>query len=330
MRDAPDAGPPFTFGIQPLTYGLTWSAGLAAARLVDRLGYDYLWGHDHLYSTGSDPFQPFFEGWTTLAAWAALTTQVRVGLLVGANPFRNPGVVAKMAATIDHVSQGRFVLGLGAGNREDEAIAHGIDPGRGVGQRLDWLDESLAIVRGLLDGATVSHDSERYRFDAVRHAPRPVQAHVPVVVGASGERKGLRIVARHADIWQIWLGPDEVEVFRAKDLVLADHCRAIGRDPGTIQRVVGGKLVIRADADEARRVFDDEVRVHGWSGAMLSTTWTGTARDIAERILAYRALGVNGFSASVAAPLDLETIERLATEVRPMVEAPADRVGPAG
>lgn len=321
MRDAPDAGPPFTFGIQPLTYGLTWSEGLAAARLVDRLGYDYLWGHDHLYSTGSDPFQPFFEGWTTLAAWAALTTQVRVGLLVGANPFRNPGVVAKMAATIDHVSQGRFVLGLGAGNREDEAIAHGIDPGRSVGQRLDWLDESLAIVRGLLDGATVSHDSERYRFDAVRHAPRPAQAHIPVVVGASGERKGLRIVARHADIWQIWLGPDEVEVFRAKDLVLAEHCRAIGRDPGTIQRVVGGKLVIRADTDEAQRVFDDEVRVHGWSGAMLSTTWTGTARDIAERILSYRALGVNGFSASVAAPLDLETIERLATEVRPMVEA---------
>jgi alkanesulfonate monooxygenase SsuD/methylene tetrahydromethanopterin reductase-like flavin-dependent oxidoreductase (luciferase family) len=134
----------FRWGLQPITYSLTWDEALSAARAVAQHGYDYLWVGDHLYSTGGDVYQPFFEGWTMLAAYAALTERVKVGMLVGANPLRNPGVVAKMAATIDHISNGRLLLGMGAGNRELEASVHGIDPGTSVGQRLDWLDESLA------------------------------------------------------------------------------------------------------------------------------------------------------------------------------------------
>jgi alkanesulfonate monooxygenase SsuD/methylene tetrahydromethanopterin reductase-like flavin-dependent oxidoreductase (luciferase family) len=309
-------------GVQPLTYGLSWSESLAAARAADDLGYDYLWGHDHLYSTGGDPFQPFFEGWTTLAAWAALTRRVRLGLLVGANPFRNPGVVAKMAATVDHISGGRLVFGLGAGNRELEVTAHGMDPGRSIGDRLDWLDEALTVVRALLDGETVQHRSARYRFIGVRHAPPPIAAHVPFVVGSSGEKKGLRIVARHADIWQMWLTMDDIELFRHKREVLREHCEAIGRDPATIEHTVGGKLVIRRDAAEARRAFDEQMRVHGWPEEVRTEmAWTGTSEEIARALLAYRQVGVDGFSPSVAAPLDMETIERLATEVRPILDA---------
>jgi alkanesulfonate monooxygenase SsuD/methylene tetrahydromethanopterin reductase-like flavin-dependent oxidoreductase (luciferase family) len=308
-------------GVQPLTYGLTWAESLRAARAVDDLGFDYLWGHDHLYSTGGDPFQPFFEGWTTLSAWAAVTSHVRLGLLVGANPFRNPGVVAKMAATVDHISAGRFVLGLGAGNRELEVTAHGMDPGRSVGERLDWLDESLGVVRGLLDGQTVHHESARYRFDGVHHAPQPVQARVPFVVGSAGEKKGLRIVARHADIWQMWLAMDDIALFERKRAVLHEHCRAVGRDPAMIEHTIGGKLVIRATAAEARRAFDGQIRVHGWDASMSTVmAWTGSSQEVARAVLAFRAAGVDGFSPSVAAPLDLETIERLATEVRPILD----------
>ena len=312
----------FTWGVQPLTYGLDWSETLRAAHAIDDLGFDYLWGHDHLYSTGGDPFQPFFEGWTTLAAWGALTRQVRLGLLVGANPFRNPGLVAKMAATVDHVSGGRLILGLGAGNRDTEVAAHGMDPGRSVGERLDWLDEALAIVRGLLDGETVHHESARYRFDGARHAPPPVQARVPFVVGSAGERKGLRIVARHADIWQMWLAMDDLELFGRKRAVLHEHCRAIGRDPATIEHTIGGKLVLRRTAAEARRAFDEQLRVHGWPESIRQEmAWTGTSEEVVVSLAAYRRAGVDGFSPSVAAPLDLETIERLATEVRPMIDA---------
>jgi alkanesulfonate monooxygenase SsuD/methylene tetrahydromethanopterin reductase-like flavin-dependent oxidoreductase (luciferase family) len=312
----------FKLGIQPLTYGLSWPDSVRAVQAVDRLGCDYLWGHDHLFSTGGDPFQPFFEGWTTIAAWSVLTSQVRLGLLVGANPFRNPGLVAKMAATVDQISGGRLVLGLGAGNREAEAVAHGIDPGQSVGQRLDWLDEALDIVRRLLDGESVSHQSARYQFSAVRHAPRPVQARVPFVVGSSGERKGLRIVARHADIWQMWLAIDDIDGFRHKSAVLTEHCRTIGRDPRTIERTIGGKLVIRRDEGEARRVFDEQMRVHGWPESIRSEmAWTGTPEQVAQALVAYRSAGADGLSASVAAPLDLETIELLATEVRPVLDA---------
>lgn len=312
----------FKLGVQPLTYGLTWPEALEAAQTVDRFGFDYLWGHDHLYSTGGDPFQPFLEGWTTLTAWSVLTSKVHLGLLVGANPFRNPGVVAKMAATLDHISDGRLILGLGAGNREVETAAHGFDPGSSVGERLDWLDESLGIIRGLLDGRTVSHRTQQYQFDAVRHAPLPIQPHVPFVVGSSGERKGLRIVARHADIWQMWLAKADVDLFRHKNTVLGEHCGVVGRDPETIERNVGGKLVIRETAAEAARAFEEQMRVHGWPEQVRTDmAWTGTAEEIAEAVLEFARAGAGGFSASVAAPLDLETIERLATEVRPMVEA---------
>jgi alkanesulfonate monooxygenase SsuD/methylene tetrahydromethanopterin reductase-like flavin-dependent oxidoreductase (luciferase family) len=312
----------FKVGIQPLTYALSWSDSVRAAQAVDRLGYDYLWGHDHLFSTGGDLFQPFFEGWTTLAAWSALTRQVRLGLLVGANPFRNPGVVAKMAATVDHISGGRLILGLGAGNREVEAAAHGMEAGQSVGERLDWLDEALTIVRQLLDGKTVHHRSGRYQFDGVRHAPLPVQARVPFVVGSSGELKGLRIVARHADIWQMWLAMDDLEGFRRKRAILHERCVAIGRDPATIEHTVGGKLVIRRDAAEAQRTFDEQMRVHGWPASIRTEmAWVGSVEQVAEALLAFRQAGADAFSASVAAPIDLETIELLATEVRPILDA---------
>jgi alkanesulfonate monooxygenase SsuD/methylene tetrahydromethanopterin reductase-like flavin-dependent oxidoreductase (luciferase family) len=171
-------------GAQVLTYGAPWTDALETARLVDDLGYDYLWGHGHLYSTGGNPYQPFFEGWTTLAAWAATTRRIRLGLLVGANTFRNPGVVAKMAATIDHVSGGRSILGLGAGNVEFENRAHGIDPGRTLGERIDWFEEAIAIVIDLLAGREVTHHKRE-----VPVRPRPPRARSDPGAGARGHRR---------------------------------------------------------------------------------------------------------------------------------------------
>src|SRR6476661_4937973 len=155
---------PFYLGLDVLTYGASWASALETVQLADRLGYDGVFTADHLFATGGDPFQPFFEGWTLLAGWSQKTHVVDLGLLVGANTFRNPGVVAKMTATIDHASGGRAILGLGAAWEVEEQVAHGIDPGRSVGQRLDWLDEALDVVGRILAGETVTHKTEAYHF----------------------------------------------------------------------------------------------------------------------------------------------------------------------
>ena len=176
-----------------------WLHFEAAARRADKLGYDSLWLWDHLYSIVGDVQQPIFEGWLSLAAWAARTSRAHLGLLVGANTFRNPGLVAKMAATLDHISEGRAILGLGAAWYEEEHAAFGIPFGSGFGERIGWLDESLGLIRALLDGQVVDYESERYRFHQARSLPRPVQSHLPILVGGSGEKKMLRTVARHAD-----------------------------------------------------------------------------------------------------------------------------------
>lgn len=212
------------YGVQALTYGADWSDVLDVARRIDGLGYDYLFGADHLYSTGGDPRQKFFEGWTTTAALAQATSRVRVGLTVGNNTFRNPGVVAKMASTIDHISGGRSILGLGAGNVELEALAHGL-PWAPVGTRLEWFDESLTLIRRVLAGELVTHDGLTYHFDGVRHAPLPLQQPLPVIIGADGEKKGLRLAAKHADIWQMFIGIDDVAGWAARTISSASTPR---------------------------------------------------------------------------------------------------------
>jgi len=133
-----------------------WPAFAAAARRSEELGYEHIWTWDHLYAIFGDPYQPIFEGWATLAAWAATTHRARLGLMVGANTLRNPGIVAKLATTLDHISDGRAILGLGGAWFETEHTATGIDFGSGFGERLDRLDEAVAALRTLLDGGEVT------------------------------------------------------------------------------------------------------------------------------------------------------------------------------
>jgi alkanesulfonate monooxygenase SsuD/methylene tetrahydromethanopterin reductase-like flavin-dependent oxidoreductase (luciferase family) len=311
-------------GLHVLSYGSTWPETLDAVRRAERSGFDVALGADHLFATGSDPHQPFFEGWTMLAAWAAMTSRIGVGLLVGANAFRHPAVVAKMAATVDHISGGRLVLGLGAAWYEDELRRHGLPTGSGIGERLAWLDEALGIIRPLLDGEAVTHEGSAYRLSGARHAPRPVQARVPVLIGGDGERRTLGIVARHADLWQMWVPPESTERFAAKRAVLAERCAEIGRDLSSIECLVGAKVVIRDDPADARAVFESLMARHGWPDEVREHAWLGPPVWIAERLRRYRDAGAGGFIAQVIAPFDVETIERLPSEVRPLAADAAE------
>jgi alkanesulfonate monooxygenase SsuD/methylene tetrahydromethanopterin reductase-like flavin-dependent oxidoreductase (luciferase family) len=298
-----------------------WAEYEDAARRVDQLGYDHLWAWDHLYAIFGDPYQPIFEGWMTLAAWAKVTQRTRLGLLVGANTFRNPGLVAKLATTLDHMSDGRAILGMGGAWFELEHTAHGIDFGTGVGQRLDWLDESAGALRTLLDGGEVSSEPDaRYRFDELTLLPRPLQARLPIMIGGSGERKTLRTVAKYADMWNAM---GTVEFLRHKDEVLRAHCEAVGRDPDAIERTVGCKPVIRDTEAEARRAWEAQMAHNRTPMADVvddDTFWVGTPQQVAEEMRARREIGFDTFIAEIAAPYDVETLERWIGEVKPMVE----------
>jgi alkanesulfonate monooxygenase SsuD/methylene tetrahydromethanopterin reductase-like flavin-dependent oxidoreductase (luciferase family) len=299
----------------------TWEEIEGAARRVDALGYDHLWAWDHLYAIFGDPYQPIFEGYTSLAAFSKVTTRVRLGLLVGANTFRSPAVVAKMLTTLDHMSGGRAIAGLGGAWFELEHTAAGIDFGTGFGQRLDWLDESVAAVRALLAGGTVSSPAGgRYALDAMRLVPAPVQARLPIMIGGAGEKKTLRTVAAYADMWNA-MGP--ADFLRHKLDVLNRHCEAVGRDPGEIELTAGCKPIIRGTVEEARRVWEAQMAHNRTPMADViddDTFWVGTPELVAEAMAERKALGFHTFLAELAAPYDDETLERWIGEVRPMVD----------
>jgi alkanesulfonate monooxygenase SsuD/methylene tetrahydromethanopterin reductase-like flavin-dependent oxidoreductase (luciferase family) len=293
---------------------------LAAGHRVDALGYDHLWVWDHLLPVFGDSGGPIFEGTTSLAALAATTQHVRLGLFVAANTLRNPGLLAKAITTIDHISDGRAICGIGAGWYGLEHAAHGVEFGSGFGERLDWLADSVSAVRRLLDGETVTLSSGRYRLERLVHRPRPVQAHVPILIGGAGERRTLRIVAEHGDIWNIMVGNRTlVEVVHKND-VLNGHCAAVGRDPTTIERSLGFMLVIRDTEAAARRIWAEKLAFNRAPYEEGAEVWLGNPRQIADRICAFRAAGFDTFMAEIPSPYDLETIDRLIGEVKPLVE----------
>jgi alkanesulfonate monooxygenase SsuD/methylene tetrahydromethanopterin reductase-like flavin-dependent oxidoreductase (luciferase family) len=298
-----------------------WPSYLDAVRRVDRLGYDHLWAWDHLYAIFGDPYQPIFEGWASLHAAAMATEQTRLGLLVGANTFRNPGIVAKLATTLDHVSNGRAILGLGGAWMEPEHTAHGLDFGSGFGQRLDWLDEAVGACRDLLDGKSVTSPAGgRYRFTDLRQAPTPVQGHLPIMIGGGGEKKTLRTVAKYADLWN-GMGP--LDVMRHKVEVLRQHCADVGRDPSEIEFTLGLKATIRDSEAEAVRVWKAAMEHNRTPLANVeddSTFWNGTPEQLAERLAPYLELGFHTAISEQPAPYDTETLERLIGQVKPLVD----------
>ena len=308
--------PGLKLGILLWSQGTDWPTYRDAARRIDRLGYDYLWTWDHVYAIFGDPYQDIYEGWTALSALAASTERIHLGLMVGANTFRNPGLVAKMAVTVDHVSEGRAILGLGAAWFELEHQHDGYEFGTGFGQRCDWLDESIGLIRRLIDGETVTYSSPKYRFEEARHAPRPVQKHLPITIGGSGETKTLKTVAKYADIWN---GIGTVEGLKHKTEVLDAHCATVGRDPASIERSLDCQMVIRDTAETAQQAWLDYM-VTNRTPADRATPWVGNPEQIAERILAYRAIGFRTVNVEVPYPYDPETVERLIGEVKPLVD----------
>jgi alkanesulfonate monooxygenase SsuD/methylene tetrahydromethanopterin reductase-like flavin-dependent oxidoreductase (luciferase family) len=292
-----------------------WPSMLDAGKRIDGLGYDSLWTWDHVYPIVGSPNGPMFEGWTTLTAWAMATTRVTLGLMVGANTFREPALTAKLATSLDHVSNGRAVLGVGAAWFRTEHQAFGFEYGDGPPDRLRWLGQALPIMRGMLHGEEPSSKAgDRYHAKAVRNDPPPIQKRLPILVGGGGEKVTLMLVAKYADMHDV--GGD-VETVQRKDRILREHCDAVGRDYGEIERTIGiGRLFIRDSAAEAKRVAERTLEQNG--GARYEAV-VGTPEEIAEQLAPFIDLGRRHLVANFPAPYDEESMTRFATEVRPML-----------
>jgi len=298
------------FGLQLWAQRTDWAGFRDAALAADGAGWDSVWTWDHLMAIFGPWEQPIFEGWSVLAGLAPLTIRVRLGLMVGANTFRNPGHVAKLATTLDHLSDGRAVLGIGGAWFVREHEAYGFDfPA--IGERLDRLDESVMLIRRLLDGERFSHEGRFYTFHDALCEPRPIQAHLPILVGGSGPKKTLRTVALRADGWNTSGTLDDV---RGRLDVLAEHCADVGRDITAIEKTISFPIVIRDDRADAERAYRGLME-HNGIEAMEPTTGgplLGSPTEVADTLRPFVELGFETIIVRMPAPFDRETIDRMA------------------
>jgi F420-dependent oxidoreductase-like protein len=251
---------------QGLTFGVKASqqhATIADVRqlwtTVDEAGFDSCWLFDHFVPMGRVRSGDIFEAWTLLAAMAQLTRRVHLGTVVTGNIYRHPGILAKMAVTVDHVSGGRLVMGIGAGGDEyaDRMLGLPAYPAR---ERIERLDEACQALKLLWTQETVTFAGRYYQLNQAVSDPKPVQRpHPPIWIGSSGEQRGLRVVARHADVWMnASLRPDDLDELTRLSRVLDRHCADVDRDPATVRRAV--QFPLPADPDETMRAVERYVR----------------------------------------------------------------------
>jgi F420-dependent oxidoreductase-like protein len=283
----------------------------------EELGFEWVSDFDHFLPIFDDPAGTQFEGLTLLSAMAAHTERVRCGMLVLGVTYRHPAVVANMAATIDHVSGGRLELGIGAAWFELEHDQYGI-PFPRIGVRMDMLDEACRIMRSLWTQETTTFEGRHFQLKDARMEPKPVQEHLPLVVGGSGERRTLRIVAEHGDIWNSFFG-DEDHYRHLLD-VLAGHCSDVGRDPADVRKSLTYRAILRDDESAARERLR-ELYGDSPSERLMNMMIVGTPEQAVERLRPYADVGVGDFLLGALSPVDWPTIELVASEVAPALRA---------
>ena len=275
----------------------TWAQVLDAFQMAEELGFDHAWLVDHLIDTDGTPEDGCLESWTLLAAIAAKTERIRLGVLVTSNTFRHPALLLKEAVTVDHISGGRLILGIGTGWNEDEHRRYGIDL-PAPAERVDRLEEAVRLISLMMLQERTTFEGRYYRLDDARLEPRPVQQpRIPILIAAHRPRM-LRIAARYADQWDTFAAipgasTDGVEAKVAEQIAgLNEACREIGRDPAEIRRSTWAT----AEVLRSTSAYLEFVRRH-------------------------HRLGFTDFSTVLPEPGDEAVLRAVATEVIPEIRA---------
>lgn len=309
------------FGIQAGPTDLPFAARCELWQAAERLGYDWASVSDHLAQLavfGGRDTDPWLEAWTQLAALAQATTRLRIGTLVSSVGYRNPGILAKIAATLDVISRGRLEFGLGAGYAEAEYRMFGL-PFPSTAERLAQLDEALRVCKLLWTQERSDFRGVHFTLDGAVCEPKPLQRpHPPVWVGGMGEKKTLRIVAEHADGWNAFPAP--VDQLAHKLDVLREHCQAVGRDFDSIRKQLVISAIVRPTAEEARaeaQKFAEERRIPPDRAAQMAML--GSPEEVAAQLEPYVSLGFDMIVLMERNPVDYPTLELFIQQVAPVL-----------
>lgn len=311
--------------------GLNWDRWRRIIRATEDLGFESLWRSDHYFSLMGAPERDALETFTSFVMVAENSSRIRFGPLVASCTFRHPSLVARMAAQIDQLSGGRFVLGMGAGWNVPEHEAFGIEfPA--LRERMDRLEESIEVVRALWGDGPATYEGRYYQLRDAVSFPKPVQHPAPILVGGSGERRTLRIVAKYANEWNA-IGVN-TETYLHKRAVLEEHCAAVGRDPSEIvHSQMSGFLVGRDEAGvrahlarvaETSLMLGNQVRDQGEEEVLRGLRdrgWlVGTTDQVVQQLGEREEAGLSRYMLQHLAMDDFETLELLASEVLPQVQ----------
>ena len=302
------------FGLFAPQVGAPFSVLKERAQLADRLGFHSIWFVDHMWSRGM-PDLDHLEAWTVMSAIAAVTERLRIGTLVLCNSYRNPALLAKMASSLDQVSNGRFLLGLGAGWMDEEYRAYGY-PFPAVRVRIEQLEEALAIIKLLFKEPRATFQGKYYAVNDAVNNPKPLQQpHPPILIGGAGEQRLLRLVAEHADIWNC---PNNAALELEHKLeVLKQHCAAFGRDPATIEVSEQTIVVLGRTEKDLRSKLQFAKRALGAVFDIEKTALRGTPDQLIKAIQARSRQGVTFFTMLFGDLNQPETLELFAEKVAP-------------
>lgn len=313
----PVHGDTIRFGVHSGQQNRTFDEALLLWQRAEALGYQWASVFDHFRPPLGGPDGPCFDGMTLLAALAARTSRIRCALMVSAPTWRHPAVAAVMAATIDHISGGRLEFGLGAGGDDLGYAQYGI-PFPAAGTRMDLLEEACRVARALWTQEVSNFSGQHVQLSAAHLAPKPLQSRIPLVIGGDGQRRMLRIVAEHADIWNTLAGTPQS--YRRKRDALSRHCAEIGRPPDEIRRSVTFRAVLAENEREAATRKEELLRRLPANSPLLEEYVTfGTPEQCVTDLLRFRALGVTDFILGVRPPIDWLTVELVAGQVMPAV-----------
>lgn len=307
---------------------VTWEGWLRVVKHAERLGFESVWTSDHLWTVFPGAARQSLAMWPALTAAALLTSRVRIGQLVSPTTYRHPIELAQNAVALDHLSGGRYILGIGAGwqEREHRAFGFQLPP---PGTRVERLRETLQIIRALWRGAPVHHTGRFFSLDGAVLRPTPLRGEgVPILIGGGGERRTLRVVAEFADEWNP--GFVDPESYLRKNSILEEFCRELGRDPASIRRTLMITYVIGRSQAELR---EKALRFAHWRGEdrdgldpervleELRRRWwlVGTPREIVSQIRGWAALGIQRIMLHMFDLDDLDGLELMAREVLPAV-----------